>query len=425
MGMPRRLRPADAVAVLLCIAGIALAVQAWRAGSLFRYVLAGLVLGACLCVPLLTILLFRDRARRFLRRVAFALVPLVAVLLVLELGLWLFGPARELPCRVLADARLGHVLAPGPDGTDSNGFRNASACERADVLIVGDSLTWGYRVAHAETFAAVFGASSRLRTYQMANGSYGPVQYRELVRRGLRLQPRLVVVALYFGNDLVDAYDYAGLEGADDLRTADTTYVVRELPREVDDAPNWTMAFVDSVLACSRVLDFAAAAVKARLQGGMLYHEPGAVPFEHECVPTVLKPDYRRPLVDLTGVRVRDGVSISGRCLADLARQCREAGARCLLLALPTKEFCYQQWQIGRGSPLPRLEALHAAEAAARDEVFALATAAGMEIADCAPACVAALAAGTPIWPRSGDGHLNAAGHREAARVLERCWASK
>ncbi len=421
--MPRRLRPSDAVALLLAVAGVVLAVQAWRAGSLFRYVLAGGVTGVLLCVPFVSILVLRERARRFWRRMLFALVPCIAVLLLVELGLRLFGPARELPARLRADARLGHVLEPGSEGTDEHGFRNATVPVRTDVLIVGDSQTWGFQIERAETFTAVFAATTGASSYQMANGSYGPVQYRELVRQGLSLQPRLVVVAFYFGNDFVDAFDYAGLEGAEPVRSGGVQYGVRDHPEfEGPQSPNWTMALVDGVLDVSRVLDAAANVVKSRLQGGLLDHEPGAVHFADSRAPTVLLPDYRRPLVDIDDDRVRGGLDVSGRCLADIVQRCRTIGARCLLLAIPTKEFGYAEWQIGKGSPLAELQALHATETAARRELFALATAAGCEIADLAPVCVSALAAGTPVWPPSGDGHLNAAGHREAARLVERSW---
>ena len=267
--MPRRLRPSDAVALLLAVAGVVLAVQAWRAGSLFRYVLAGGVTGVLLCVPFVSILVLRERARRFWRRMLFALVPCIAVLLLVELGLRLFGPARELPARLRADARLGHVLEPGSEGTDEHGFRNATVPVRTDVLIVGDSQTWGFQIERAETFTAVFAATTGASSYQMANGSYGPVQYRELVRQGLSLQPRLVVVAFYFGNDFVDAFDYAGLEGAEPVRSGGVQYGVRDHPEfEGPQSPNWTMALVDGVLDVSRVLDAAANVVKSRLQGG-------------------------------------------------------------------------------------------------------------------------------------------------------------
>jgi hypothetical protein len=164
--------------------------------------------------------------------------------------------------------------------------------------------------------------------------------------------------------------------------------------------------------------------VKSRLRGGMLDRQAGSVAFEGR-VATVLLPEYRLPIVDPGDRQVHDGLLVSGRCLADIAASCRGIGARCLLLAIPTKEFCYQEWQAGRGSPLPALQALHTAESEARRAVFGFAVAAGCEVADLAPACVAALAAGTPVWPPSGDGHLNAAGHREAAQLLARIHARK
>ncbi len=57
------MRGLDLIAFLLAALGVTLGIEAWFAGSLFRYVLAGLVGGGALCVPLLSIVLLRERAR--------------------------------------------------------------------------------------------------------------------------------------------------------------------------------------------------------------------------------------------------------------------------------------------------------------------------------------------------------------------------
>jgi len=122
---------------------------------------------------------------------------------------------------------------------------------------------------------------------------------------------------------------------------------------------------------------------------------------------------------------VRDGLRISAQCLQDIATGCREAGARCVLLAIPTKEFCYAEWQRSIGKPLLALAALHAAETTVRTGLFDAARAAGCELVDLAPACVTALGEGRAPWPPNGDGHLNALGHELAARLLAQQWRSR
>lgn len=416
-------RPVDLIAAALAACGVALAVDAWHSGSLRRYQLAGYVAGTLLCLPLLAILTLRERARRICRKLAFAAVPLAGALLLAEFAWRLFGPAATPPARVQLDARLGHVLEPGSAGTDARGFRNASVPDRIDALLVGDSQTWGFGVAARDTFAAQFATATGITTYQMADGSYGPVQYRELVRRGLALRPRMVVVAFYFGNDFVDAVDYAALEGAEDLRAPGIGYELRR-ETELDGpfAPNWTMALVDRVLGASRLLDAAAGVVKARLRGGMLDTEVGAVPFADDHVPTILRAAYRLPTVDLRGPRMQDALRITRRCLADISADCHAAGARCVLLAIPTKVYCYALWRQQVGEPIAALHELLRAEGDAREQLFAATHADGLELIDLGPPCVAALAEGTPIWGPTGDGHLAPPGHLLAARLLAGIW---
>lgn len=417
----------DLLAGMAALVGAALAMEAWLAGSLLRYIAAGLLFGAALAVPGLTILLLRDRARRFWRHVLFALVPVVFLLLLGELVVRVFGPPALAPEVLVADARLGHVLQPGTGEADGWGFRNERVPERVDALFVGDSQTYGFFVARDEAFPAVFAQATGAAAYQMAQGSYGPVRYRELVRRGLALHPRLVVVAVYFGNDLFDATAGAALEGAEDLRAAGRSYPRPQgITSAGDTSPNWTMALVDGLQQHSRLLGAAGEALRSRLRGStsLLDAQPGAVPFVDAAVGTILLPEYRRPVLDLDDPTIADGMRISERCLLDIGAACRAAKATCLVLTIPTKEYVYAEWRRRAGQAMPALAGLHAAETAARARLFrALAGDANLRQADLTEACIAELAAGHPLWAGNGDGHLMQAGHRLAAALVAAEWA--
>lgn len=412
----------------LAATGITLLVQAVLAGSLLRYRLVGVVVGALCCLPLLTLLLCGARARRFWRRVLFASLPLLALLLLAEVALRLFGGAVEPDERPRPHPRLGHVLEPGSGGTDARGWRNAAVPDRADVLFVGDSQTWGFFQPRDGAFPQRFAAASGAGAYQMALGSYGPVQYRELVRLGIALRPRAVVVGLYFGNDLVDAVDYAALEGAEDLRAEGRTYRLRPPPAASGPAaPNWAVAAFEGAERGSRALAWVLARFRGllRARAGLLDQEPGAVAFADDRVGTLWLPDYRRPALDPVRDDVREGLRIWGVALHDMAAICRSHGAECVVLAIPTKEYTYQRWLRGRGDPAPALQALAAAEDAVRTEALRAAAAAGCTVIDLAEPLARALAQGEPVWSGSGDGHLSAAGHRLAAAELARWWSGR
>lgn len=401
---------------MCAVIGGALAFDAWRQGSLLRYQLVGYAIGGALAVPMISLFAFGPRAARWWRKLSFALVPVTALLILAEVGVRVFGSARQAPALVLDDERLGHVIAPGTGGTDADGFRNAAVAAECSVLVVGDSQTWGFGVEDDETFSAQLTHDTGLSVYQMANGSYGPVQYVELVRRGLRLRPKRVVVALYFGNDLVDAADYTGLAGAEPLCPPGCKMRVRpSLADQPGTMPNWTMGAIDWVLASSRVLDAGAEVLKARLRGGVLDEQPGAVMFDHEAQATVLLPDYRLPLVDPTGERVREGLQVTARCLRAIAADVEQAGAKPVLVLIPTKELAYATWC---GDALPALAALQRAEQAARREVLAGIDRDRWQVFDLLEPICAAMTAGRRIWRRGGDGHLTMTGHELVAEQL-------
>lgn len=408
------------IAMIAALGGCALAFDAHRSGSLFRYRLVGYLLGAGLTLPLLSLLVWRAAAARLWRKVAFASVPTAAALLLAEGIARLVLPAPVTPARILADARLGHVIAPRTYGTDARGFRNPEVLDRADVLFVGDSQTWGFGVGADGTLPARFEQRTHARCYQMADSSYGPVQYRELVRLGLALQPQLVVVGFYFGNDLVDAHDYAALEGAEDLRTPGHEYRLRAPPAGSDrPAPNLAMALIDGAVSTSRLVQAATDALRTQLAGSFLDDQEGAVRFAHERVPALLLPAYRRPLIDPARPSVADGVQVTVRSLTSIAALCRARAAEPVLLAIPTKEYCYATWT---RDPAPWATAFRQAEGQVRESVFAAARASGMRVVDLLPALHAAMHDGAQPWLRSGDGHLAAAGYELAAEQVAASW---
>ncbi len=90
---------------------------------------------------------------------------------------------------------------------DLAGFRNAGIPAVVDIIALGDSQTYGLGATMAESWphqveARLAGTS----TYSMAFGGWSAPQYLYALGHGLRLQPRVVVVAFYTGNDPLEAY---------------------------------------------------------------------------------------------------------------------------------------------------------------------------------------------------------------------------
>ena len=92
---------------------------------------------------------------------------------------------------------------------DRDGFRNPSAGDSADMIVLGDSyIEYGFNAA--DTFVGRMQRElAHLRLLNFGKSGYTIAQYiRVLDRFGLRYQPRLVVLAIYEGNDVSEMRDY-------------------------------------------------------------------------------------------------------------------------------------------------------------------------------------------------------------------------
>jgi lysophospholipase L1-like esterase len=92
--------------------------------------------------------------------------------------------------------------------TDERGFRNSSQWpQAADIVVIGDSMAFGYGVADDATWSHL--VATQLDSYTISNfGLIGgaPQQYlRILETEALHLNPKLVLFMLFPGNDMNDA----------------------------------------------------------------------------------------------------------------------------------------------------------------------------------------------------------------------------
>jgi lysophospholipase L1-like esterase len=93
---------------------------------------------------------------------------------------------------------------------DDMGFCNpepgAYEVEKLDVAVLGDSLTWCTNVAPADAWPARLAEATGLEIYNFAIPGRGLYEHLQVLKRfGLAKSPRVVILAVYEGNDLRDA----------------------------------------------------------------------------------------------------------------------------------------------------------------------------------------------------------------------------
>lgn len=289
---------------------------------------------------------------------------------------------------LIDDPLLGQRVPPGAWGHDENGFRNPRVPSHAEIVAIGDSQTWGYNAARSETWPAVLDHLTGQGVYNMALGGYGPVEYEVLAADALqRLSPSVIVIGLYLGNDLYDAYQ------------AVYTRAAFAGQRDPQAAPDLLADTIGP--QADQFLD----------RADLPYRSP-----DRPLLNTEFTLTYRLLGLNRDEPRIREGLRLTLAALDQIDAQARTAGVRLVVLLLPTKETVYAG--LAGESTSPDYQRLIAMERAARQSLIAHLDARGIDYFDARPALTAALETGTAVYLTTADGHPSPAGYAVIAAAL-------
>ena len=122
----------------------------------------------------------------------------------------IFDPIDYLKPRRVPDNILGFKLLPNTGAHDSWGYRNKSVPSTADIVTIGDSHTYGISATASNSWPSILGQLTGKVVYNLSLSNYGPVEYFYLFKnKAFKLNPSLVIVGFYLGNDLKNAYNSA------------------------------------------------------------------------------------------------------------------------------------------------------------------------------------------------------------------------
>lgn len=296
----------------------------------------------------------RIQARRPADRTALWLVPLSCVIaLVLVEGVLRLYPSlmpEEVQLRMLwgrqgavqpiGDPYLGYVYPPHLKArigagkarfeivADEHGFRNPSPWpERASVVIVGDSLAYGWGLTREESWIALL--EKELDDGPVVTlGLPGtvPQQYlRYLETFGLALEPEIVIFTIFSGNDFVDAMAFDSWSAAGSPGSfGDWRNFGGDVPSPGRDliARSYLLAFLKS----------ASRSLRSRSASRTMVLEDDA---RLVLTPSILRHAvlHRRP--DSPGFRSVLEATLAARDLAE------STGSRFVVLLFPTREEIY------------------------------------------------------------------------------------
>ena len=328
---------------------------------------------------------------------------------------------------LLDDPKLIRRVAPNAPGHDANGFRNDAVPASAEIVALGDSQTWGINGDRSEAWPQMLGKISKRTVYNMGMGSYGPLQYWVLTDKALSLSPKVIVVGLYLGNDLCDAYTLAcGSDVYTDFREpgasgdllrntitprADALYKEeKNFQRDFGRESNLWSMWLSGHTAVGRLLarsGWGPGSSDAWFEAGKAWSrahpEHGAV-YDEANVRTVLTTAYRLNALDLDDPHIAEGLRITGVVLRRIKDQSDVAGAKLLVVLIPTKESVFANAAENRQRD-PVYERLVSMESRARAALIAQCEGAGIQYADALPLLAQAVRQGEQVYPTSTESH--------------------
>jgi len=271
-------------------------------------------------------------------------------------------------------------LVGGPH--DLLGFRNRAVPKSVDVVVIGDSQTYGNNALLEDNWPSRMAASlpgPNAGVYAMAVGGWGAAQYVEMAVMASAMGPQLVVVAFYTGNDPLDSFKLAySMDRFSDLRPA-ADVDLDDMPAVPFPTPAdqiWEAVFADGTRTrFTPTLRLAANA-------------PGPVPDAGYAV-----------------------MAAAGR---EIMNVLRPMGMRVLFTIIPTKEFVHAGRVARDGLEAPtdyrrlvEVEGRRIAELSA-----ALLAVPGAGYVDVATPLAAAALAGAQLYQEDDNGHPVADGYR-------------
>ena len=107
---------------------------------------------------------------------------------------------------IIPDPVLGKRMSPYYSGHDRRGYRNGQALDETTLLAIGDSTTYGFAAPPEGSWPSHLARITGKTTYNAAVGGYGPCEYEGVLNELIDLNPETVILGLYLGSDLANAY---------------------------------------------------------------------------------------------------------------------------------------------------------------------------------------------------------------------------
>jgi len=337
---------------------------------------------------------------------------------------FVFDPVDFLIPTIVDDEWLQYRITPNSGGHDEFGFRNKEVPQNAKIVAIGDSNTYGLAATRSDAWPNQLAKRTGDTVYNMGLGGYGPLQYLKLLQtQAMELNPEIVLVGLYFGNDFVDTYQLVYLQDKwKQYRNEQITFD-KIASKVVDDSRrarrlsglrNWLSR--NSVFY--RILTGALGPALREYQSDHMQEE-GRAYFRPERGSVIrFNALMLEHALNFTRPEVAEGFRLSMQGVSEIKSFCDENDIKLLVLMIPTKELVYSDLIIN-SEDQPQKEIFSnivASENLLRDKVFLALERDGINHVDLLPA-FAENAVTSQIYPTFNT-HPNALGYSIIANTV-------
>ncbi len=144
--------------------------------------------------------------RKLKRKILALCLSTILSLFILEAGLRLFTnfPMHNTWKAKVKDERLHHRHKQSIPGIDARGFRNPKVLDKAYLVALGDSHTYGHMVQPEDAWPRQLEKTIGRDVYNFGIGGYGVFHYYALMDDALAMDPQWIVVGLFLHNDIRD-----------------------------------------------------------------------------------------------------------------------------------------------------------------------------------------------------------------------------
>jgi hypothetical protein len=340
------------------------------------------------------------------------------------------------------DPEFGYRNSPFFPGHDRRGYRNDDALDHYDILAIGDSSTYGFGASAEGSWPRQLRTLSGRTVYNGGVGGYGPCEYLRVAEELSVLKPKLVILALYLGNDLADAYGSVVLERRCPILATTDAAVVAAM-QQADEKATLRDLFVEFETTMmdppqtfwkrSALYGLARSLVN-RLQ------TTGAIPFRHADdtfqaaasrpfrVPMESPDPYRTVFVDprlyelaidLNDPRIAEGLRITLEAIKMLQTSLEQRGVPLVVALIHNKPFVMAPvLERDRLDLFPRFQRLIGLEARATEAVSRWLSSHRIRFLDTGDHLRAEVLSGRMLFAESDDHHPTSVGYGAIAAAI-------